>query len=122
LSSHVNSFGLLSYTQIGKLNSVDEKYKESILEKKTIIQGVKKVKSERDRISAVRAKRIKRGKMTERTRITLILGDIRFHVDKKRIIERSRYFESLFNHNFSDSKDNEQTVNYEVAPSVLQVM
>ncbi|XP_011498550.1 PREDICTED: uncharacterized protein LOC105362749 isoform X2 [Ceratosolen solmsi marchali] len=58
--------------------------------------------------------------MTDTARITLILGDIRFHVDKKRIIERSRYFESLFNHNFSDSKDNEQAVNYKVAPSVLQ--
>ncbi|XP_003425994.1 uncharacterized protein LOC100679168 [Nasonia vitripennis] len=57
---------------------------------------------------------------SERARITLLLGDNRFHVDKKRIADKSRYFESLFSHNFSDSKDNEQTVNYKVAPSVLQ--
>ena len=59
---------------------------------------------------------------TEKARITLILGESRFYVDKRRLAEKSRYFESLFSHNFSDSKDNEQTVNYKVDPSVLQVM
>ncbi|XP_014203913.1 uncharacterized protein LOC106636133 [Copidosoma floridanum] len=58
--------------------------------------------------------------MTEGTKITLILEGNRFQVDKKRIMEKSKYFESLFSHNFSDSKDNEQIVNYKVEPMVLQ--
>ncbi|XP_058807698.1 uncharacterized protein LOC131673605 [Phymastichus coffea] len=58
--------------------------------------------------------------MTESPRITLILDGRRFQVDKRRIIDKSRYFHSLFSHNFSDSKANEQTVLYNFDPIVIQ--
>lgn len=59
--------------------------------------------------------------MTDKEKITLILEDNQFVVDKSRVVEKSRYFESLFSHNFSDSNNHEQLVNYKVTPSVLQV-
>lgn len=52
----------------------------------------------------------------------MILDGSRFEVDKRRIVDKSRYFNSLFSHNFSDSKANEQIVRYDFDPSVIQVI
>ncbi|XP_035739088.1 uncharacterized protein LOC118449050 isoform X1 [Vespa mandarinia] len=52
--------------------------------------------------------------------ITLILGNDSFKVDKKRLINKSHYFDCLFSPNFYDSRNKEHIINYDIASSTLQ--
>ncbi|KAK2588752.1 hypothetical protein KPH14_001636 [Odynerus spinipes] len=52
--------------------------------------------------------------------ITLIFEKNRFEVDKKKLISKSRYFECLLSHNFSDSQNKEHVINYDITISTLQ--
>ncbi|XP_054000313.1 uncharacterized protein LOC128887879 isoform X1 [Hylaeus anthracinus] len=52
--------------------------------------------------------------------LTLILDDHRIKVNKERLAKQSRYFASLFSHNFNDSHDKEHVVNYDISLSTLK--
>lgn len=53
--------------------------------------------------------------------ITLILGNVPFKVDKKKLINKSHYFDCLFSPNFYDSRNKEHIINYDIGLSTLQV-
>lgn len=52
--------------------------------------------------------------------ITLIFQQNRYKVDKKKLVSKSRYFECLLSHNFSDSQNKEHVINYDITLSTLQ--
>ncbi|XP_060818137.1 uncharacterized protein LOC132908276 [Bombus pascuorum] len=52
--------------------------------------------------------------------ITLILKQKHVQVNKQKLASRSRYFASLFSHNFNDSHNQEHVINYNIAEYTLQ--
>lgn len=52
---------------------------------------------------------------------TLILDGHRIEVNKQKLANKSRYFSSLFSHNFNDSHNKEHVINYDVSLETLQV-
>ena len=58
---------------------------------------------------------------SEEESITLLLNEQSFKVNRLLLIKKSRYFASLFLHNFLDSKDKEIEVKFDIDPDILQV-
>lgn len=54
--------------------------------------------------------------------LTLVLNQKDIRVNKQKLANKSRYFASLFSHNFSDSHNQEYVINYDIAQSTLQVI
>ncbi|XP_050583093.1 uncharacterized protein LOC126918757 [Bombus affinis] len=52
--------------------------------------------------------------------LTLVLNQKDIRVNKQKLASKSRYFASLFSHNFSDSHNQEYVINYDIAQSTLQ--
>ncbi|XP_031832374.1 uncharacterized protein LOC116426879 isoform X2 [Nomia melanderi] len=52
--------------------------------------------------------------------LMLILGENCVEVSKEKLANKSRYFASLFSHNFADSHNKQHIINYDIALSTLQ--
>ncbi|XP_015433958.1 PREDICTED: uncharacterized protein LOC107189805 [Dufourea novaeangliae] len=52
--------------------------------------------------------------------LTLILDENRIEASKRKLANKSRYFASLFSHNFNDSHSKEHSINYDIALPTLQ--
>ncbi|KAI4498911.1 hypothetical protein M0802_006086 [Mischocyttarus mexicanus] len=56
----------------------------------------------------------------EDKKITLVLEDNRYEVDKTMLINKSHYFECLFSPNFNNTSNKEHIINYSIDPFTLQ--
>lgn len=54
--------------------------------------------------------------------LTLVLKEKQIRVNRRKLASKSRYFASLFSHNFSDSHSQEHVINYNIAQYTLQVI
>lgn len=54
--------------------------------------------------------------------LTLVLKQKHVRVNKQKLASKSRYFASLFSHNFNDSHNQEHVINYNIAQYTLQVI
>lgn len=54
--------------------------------------------------------------------LTLILDDYQIKVNKGQLANKSRYFASLFSHNFNDSHNKEYVINYDISHTTLRVL
>ncbi|XP_076759991.1 uncharacterized protein LOC143428761 isoform X1 [Xylocopa sonorina] len=52
--------------------------------------------------------------------LSLILNEHRVEANKRKLRDKSRYFASLFSHNFNDSDNKEHIINYDIALCTLQ--
>ncbi|XP_068971667.1 uncharacterized protein [Bombus flavifrons] len=52
--------------------------------------------------------------------LTLVLKQKHIRVNRQKLASKSRYFASLFSHNFSDSHSQEHVINYNIAQCTLQ--
>lgn len=59
--------------------------------------------------------------MEDSQTVTLLLGEERFKVDKKKLIDNSRYFTMLLSTTYSDHRLSEHIINYEIPLNSFQV-
>lgn len=54
-------------------------------------------------------------------RVTLILGEERFEVEKRKLIDKSQYFAALLSANYVEYGRTEHIINYDISTILLQV-
>lgn len=56
-----------------------------------------------------------------RERVTLILREKRFEVEKQKLIDKSHYFAALLSTNYIEYGQTEHVINYDISATLLQV-